>query len=318
MCLIALALDQDRRFPLILAANRDEYFDRPTARLAWWAPDAGAPEILSGRDLHAGGTWLGLTAAGRLAFVTNIRRPQEHDANAVSRGSIVPLWLRGDLSADRFWMQVALSGHNPFNVVAADFRRGECYWATSDASAPRRLDRGLYGLSNAALDTPWPKVEAVKQRVREALVGVDSVSSLSTRLFAAMADRSVAPDESLPRTGVPIEWERQLSSAFVCSEDQNYGTRSTTLIITERVNKRLVTHVLERSFPAGGGLALLRQSSLKDWPPKYSEGETVAAQTEVVSEAEFGDTEPLATRRTRVRSLLKPEPKRRRFAPTTP
>lgn len=315
MCLVALAIDQHRRFPLVIAANRDEYFDRPSARLAWWSPEADAPEILSGRDLSAGGTWFGLTATGRLALVTNIRRPGSNDANAPSRGGIVPLWLRGDLPADRFWMQVALSGHNPFNLIAADFRRGECYWATSDAPAPRRLDRGLFGLSNASLDTPWPKVEVLKQRLREALVGAESAAALSTRLFAALADRATASDDELPSTGVPLEWERQLSPAFIRSADQRYGTRCSTLVITERVNKRLVTHVFERSFPAGAGLALLRQSSLKDWPPKYSTEGMTSAQTEAVSECEVADSE--APRRVRVRSLLKPEPKRRRFSVTT-
>jgi uncharacterized protein with NRDE domain len=314
MCLVAIALDQDRRFPLVVATNRDEYFDRPAARLAWWTPEPGLPEILSGRDLHAGGTWLGLTAAGRLALVTNIRRPGSNDPNAPSRGGIVPLWLRGDMPPDRFWMQVALSGHNPFNLIAADFRRGECFWATSDAPAPKRLERGLYGVSNAALDSPWPKVDLLKSRVREALVGVDSVSDLSARLFAALADRTPAPDEMLPSTGVSLDWERQLSSAFIRTADQRYGTRCTTLVITERVNKRLVTHVFERTFPAAGGIALLRQSSLKDWPPKYDVDAPATAQTEGVSESEV-DTD--APRRLRVRSLLKPDGRRRRFATTT-
>jgi hypothetical protein len=127
MCLVALAVDQDRRFPLVIAANRDEFHARPTSRLGWWTPGDGAPAILSGRDLSAGGTWLGLTAAGRLALVTNVRRPGVADPQAPSRGHIVPLWLRGDLSADRFWMRVALSGFNPFNLIAADFRRGEVF-----------------------------------------------------------------------------------------------------------------------------------------------------------------------------------------------
>jgi uncharacterized protein with NRDE domain len=310
MCLVALAIDQDRRFPLVLAANRDEYFERPTARLAWWSGEPGAPEILGGRDLRDGGTWLGLTAAGRMALITNIRRPASVDAKAPSRGRIVPLWLRGDLPADRFWMQVALSGHNPFNLIAADFRRGECYWASSDSASPRRLDRGLFGLSNAGLDTPWPKVVKLKQQLSEALPMADSARALSTSLFAALADRSLADDAALPHTGVPPEWERQLSAAFIRTPDQRYGTRCSTLVITERINKRLITHVFERTFPAGGGLALLRQATLRDWPPKYGEDSTSSADNAPVSESEVSSGEPV--KRTRVRSLLKPEPKRRR------
>ena len=313
MCLVALAIDQDRRFPLVIAANRDEYFERPTARLAWWTSEAGTPEILGGRDLRDGGSWLGLTATGRLALITNIRRPGSVDPTAPSRGRIVPLWLRGDLSADRFWMQVALSGHNPFNLIAADFRRGECYWASSDVPSPRRLDRGLYGLSNARLDTPWPKVERLKEQLAEALAHGTSAQALSARLFSALADRTQPDDDALPHTGVATEWERLLAPAFIRTPDQRYGTRCSTLIITERVNKRLVTHVFERTYPAGGDLALLRQSTLRDWPPKYGEDSTVSAESAPVSESEItAQTEP--ARRTRVRSLLKPEGKRRRAA----
>ena len=301
MCLAAIAIDQDRRFPLVVAANRDEYFDRPAARLGWWSPGRDAGEILAGRDLHGGGTWLGLTAAGRMALLTNVRRVGAPDDEAPSRGAIVPTWLRGDLDADRFWVRTALSGYNPFNLVAADFRRGECFWATSDEPAPRRLDRGLYGLSNAALDTPWPKVTALKAQVREALASAEGAQGLSTRLFAALADRTMAPDPSLPSTGIGLERERELSPAFIRSADQRYGTRCSTIVITERANKRLVTHVFERTFPAGGGLALLRHASLRDWPPKYSERETVSSKTAPVADVADGE----APRRTRVRSLLR-------------
>lgn len=306
MCLIALAIDQHRRFPLVVAANRDEFFARPTARLAWWQPEHGGPQVLSGRDLQAGGTWMGLTAEGRLAMLTNIRRPGANDAGAPSRGAIVPLWLRGHLPADRFWMQVALSGHNPFNLVAADFRHGDCWWASSDMASPRRLDRGLYGLSNAALDTPWPKVQALKAQVREALAEADSVQALSTRLFAALADRRIADDTSLPHTGIGLERERGLSAAFIRLPEMGYGTRCSTLLVTERVNRRLVTHVFERSFPAAAGLALLRQSTLKDWPPRYTEASPVVPQAEAVLEGESTPAE-VPLKRTRVRSLLKPD-----------
>lgn len=313
MCLIALALDQHRRFPLVIAANRDEFFDRPAARLAWWQPAHGGPQVLSGRDLHAGGTWMGVTAEGRLAMLTNIRRPGAVDPAAPSRGAIVPLWLRGDLPPDRFWMQVALSGHNPFNLIAADFRRGDCWWASSDAASPRRLDRGLYGLSNASLDTPWPKVQALKARVREALDEADSAQALSTQLFAALADRRIADDAVLPNTGIALERERGLSAAFIRLPEMGYGTRCSTLVIAERVNRRLVTHVFERSFPAGAGLALLRQSTLKDWPPRYTDAAAPVAQAQAVLEGDAGAQE-MPARRTRVRSLLKPEARASRRA----
>src|SRR5581483_6710695 len=140
---------EDRRFPLVIAANRDEYFDRPASGLGWWAPVEGGPEILAGRDLTGGGTWMGLTAAGRLALVTNVRRPFTPDPQAPSRGRIVPQWLCTTLRPDQFWMQTSLSGHAPFNLVAVDFRRGDCFWASSEQPVPHRMERGIFGLSNA-------------------------------------------------------------------------------------------------------------------------------------------------------------------------
>jgi len=315
MCLVALAIDQSSRFPMVIAGNRDEYFQRAAARLAWWSQGAGLPDILGGRDLEAGGTWLGLTSAGRLALVTNIRRPGAIDPQAPSRGSIVPLWLRGDQQPDRFWMQVALSGYNPFNLIAADFRRGECFWASTDMPAPRRLERGLYGLSNAGLDEPWPKVTALKSRMREALVLTDTVDALANRLFDALGDRALAADGELPQTGIPVERERELSPAFILTPDMRYGTRCSTLVITERVNKRMVTHVFERSFTAGSRLALLRRSMLTDWPPRYSDTAPVPAAQSTVSESEVTqsmEAQAQPVRRTRARGLLKPTTPRRR------
>jgi uncharacterized protein with NRDE domain len=270
MCLVSLAIDASRRFPLVVAANRDEYFDRPTARLGWWTPGHGGPEILSGRDLKAGGTWMGLTAQGRFALVTNVRTPQDTDPAAPSRGEIVPLWLRGDLPMDRFWMQVGLTGYNGFNLIAADLAHGDCFWGSNRARFVQRLEKGVYGLSNALLDTPWPKVERLKQRMRAALRESDSVEALADALFGALADRTIVPDECLPSTGLPLEWERWLSPAFIRTPDARYGTRSSTVLITERVGRRFVTHVIERSFgnSRGPGVALLRRSTLKAWPPR--------------------------------------------------
>lgn len=310
MCLVALALDQDRRFPLVLASNRDDFFERPTARLGWWMPDSGGPEILSGRDLQAGGTWLGLTAAGRLALVTNVRDPSRHDPKAPSRGELVPRWLHSELPLDRFWMQVALSGYNGFNLIAADFARGDCFWASSAAALPRRLERGLYGLSNAVLDTPWPKVARLKAGVRAAIASLgaeDPVDLLATRLFEALGDRSLAPDGQLPDTGVPRELERQLSAAFIRTPDGRYGTRCSTLVITERIKRQLVTHVFERSYTAGPGVALLRRSRLSGWPPRYSASGAASRMSAETVPAGLDEASALAAaKRTRARGLIKP------------
>jgi uncharacterized protein with NRDE domain len=306
MCLVAIAIDQSRQFPLVVAANRDEFFDRPTQRMAWWSPGAGLPDILGGRDLKAGGTWLGLTAAGRLALVTNVRDGHaEADPAAPSRGSIVPLWLRGDLPMEHFWARIALSGYNGFNVIAADFQQGVCFWGGNDGAYPVRLQRGVYGLSNASLDTPWPKVTTLKQRMAEGIAQAGDTAKLATRLFEALADNHPADDEHLPRTGIPMSWERTLSPAFIRAPEQRYGTRSSTLIVAERVGRRLLTHVVERSFGTGTAVALLRQTTLRDWPPRY----TLGTPTRAVAQADVTDGEEIALSGApaqRRRSLLPP------------
>jgi len=297
MCLIALAIDQSRRFPLVVAANRDEFFARPATRLGWWEHDAGGPAILAGRDLTAGGTWLGLTAEGRLAMVTNVRDPARMDSTAPSRGVIVPQWLSGREPTDRFWMRTALSGYNGFNLIAADFKRGECFWASNLGAHPKRLERGVYGVSNASLDTAWPKTIALKARLRQAISMAASVDALSSALFSALADRQIADDTDLPSTGVPLELERQLSSVFIRATERQYGTRCSTLVISERVGRGLVTRVMERSYTATGAVSLLRQATLKGWPPRYDDVNAPAPVEQAVV-----STAP----RRRVRSLLKP------------
>lgn len=196
--------------------------------------------------------------------------------------------------------------------MAADFREGLCFWAGSEQASPRRIERGIVGLSNGALDEPWPKVRRLKERVQLALDAAGTVDDLASRLMAALADRQVAPDADLPETGIGLERERWLSPAFIRSPDGRYGTRCSTLVIAERQHKHLVTHVFERTFTAGPGLALLRRSTLLDWPPKYRlDTDTEPERSVQVSSVDEGhlaehpaETEP--TRKRRVRSLLRP------------
>jgi hypothetical protein len=152
------------------------------------------------------------------------------------------------------------------------------------------------------------------------------VDTLSMQLFAALADRTEADDDQLPETGVPLEVERRLSPAFIRTPDGSYGTRCSTLVITEKVNRHLVTHVLERSFSATG-VALLRRSTIRNWPPRYSLEEeatftpseqSAVSETELAESASAASLPPPAMKRTRVRSLLKPEPSRRRKRNTAP
>jgi uncharacterized protein with NRDE domain len=268
MCLLALALDAHARFPLVVAANRDEYHARATEPLAWWSPGPDAPSVLSGRDLEAGGTWMGLTTAGRVAMLTNIRAPSQHDPDAPSRGRIVTDWLTGSDDPETFWKRVAARRHNGFNLIAGDASTGRWVWAANRGIEPIVLERGIHGLSNAELDTPWKKVVDLKRRLRESLEAADSVDRLAHDLFDALGDRSLAADAALPDTGMPKDVERQLSSAFVDMPGRGYGTRCSTLLITERDAAGERTHMLERTYQADRGAPpRLRRTVVEAWPP---------------------------------------------------
>lgn len=263
MCLVGVALGMSRRYPLVVASNRDEYLDRPSLALDWWSPWPDGPQVLSGRDLRAGGTWMGLSQPGRFALVTNVRQPLVAEPDAPSRGQIPLSWLRGDLPADRFWPRTALSGHAPFNLLAADFPAGEFFWTSNLHPHPQRLTRGVYGLSNAALDTPWPKVGRIKQRLSEVLGQDLPLPQLCASLFDTLADETPAPDGELPQTGVGSALERMLSPVFIRSPDGRYGTRCSTLLICEAQGRRLTTHMIERQHQP----AEERSFRLDTWPP---------------------------------------------------
>jgi uncharacterized protein with NRDE domain len=268
MCLVALALGVHPRFPLVIAANRDEYFARPTLPLDWWSPSRGGPKILSGRDLEAGGTWMGISANGRLALLTNIRAPSQHHPDALSRGRIVTEWLAGADDADRFWAAAAARRHNGFNLIAADLSKDDWFWAANRGIEPIRLSTGIHGLSNAELDTPWPKVVHLKQRLAVALSRSTDCEGLAVALFEALADRTIVADFALTDTGMPLEVERQLSSAFVDMPARGYGTRCSTLLIRERIEGGVRTHVLERSFDRDRtATPHTRKTVIDDWPP---------------------------------------------------
>ncbi|MGM9488130.1 NRDE family protein [Ideonella sp. YS5] len=317
MCLAGLALDVSRRFPLVVAANRDEYFHRPAARLAWWTPEGQTHPILGGRDLSAGGTWMGLTATGRFALVTNVRRPGPAVVDGPSRGLIVPIWLQGRQPPDRFWVHVSLSGYAPFNLIAADFRRGECFWGTNLRACGQRVERGVTVVSNAAdIDAPWPKVQLLKARMAESLRAAGeetTVDAMASQLFAMLADGEPAEPGRLPYTGLDKERERLLSPAFIRTPDGAYGTRCSTLVISERAGKHLTTHVLERTYNGNADRPLLRRATLKDWPPKYQAEESTEPSMPAepapwgkVDESELDEVAMPPAKKRRVRSLIRP------------
>ena len=241
MCLAIVALVAHPRFALVVAANRDEHHARPAAPARWW--DEG---WLGGRDLQAGGTWLGVTHAGRFAFVTNVREPGRRDVAAPSRGMLVTRVLDAR-TPPRAAVQRALDGgaaFNGFNLIAGD--ADTVCWGSNRVPATATLGPGVHGLSNAALDTAWPKVTRSRAAVeRWCEAGSDDAEAL----LAILGDRTPAPDAELPQTGVPLEWERLLSAPFIVSAERGYGTRCSTLLWIDREGD---ARFVERSFdPAG-------------------------------------------------------------------
>jgi len=244
MCLAVIALDLHPRYRIVVAANRDEFHARPTEAAHWWANST--PPLLAGRDLRQGGTWLGVTPSGRLAFVTNVREPGHHDPNAPTRGALVPALLRDSRPvATAIASVVANAQHyNGFNLVAVDESGGA--FASNRSPGVKVLGRGLYGVSNAGLDTPWPKLVRAKAGVAAWLAaGHEEIDAL----WPVLADTTVASDEALPHTGITRERERLLSAPFIVSDA--YGTRSSTIVTVDRDGR---VRFVERSFDAGASL----------------------------------------------------------------
>ncbi len=243
MCLAVLAVDAHPRHALVLAANRDEYHSRPAAPAAWGRDDAFC-DILAGRDLMAGGTWLGLSRRGRFALVTNVREGKAQDPAARSRGELPLLALAAKGAVEDALRTIDGTRYNGFNLIAGDAHGFS--WLSNRGGSLRTIDAGVHGLSNALLDTPWPKVVRTKERLADWLRG-DAIDF--EPLFAALRDGAQPPDENLPATGVPLQWERLLSSPFIAS--QRYGTRcSTVLAICRDGHARFV----ERTFAPDGAI----------------------------------------------------------------
>lgn len=237
MCLIVFALDRHPRYRLVLAANRDEFFSRPTAPAAFWED---APQVLAGRDLEAGGTWLGVTGGRRLAAVTYYREPALPVHQLPSRGKLAADFLGTAMPPEQYLATVRREEgkYGGFNLLFGDDGGLFCHSNRGDVSV--RVSAGIHGLSNGLLDTPWPKVVAAREQL-ERLVRDDVVAPEA--LFALLADRSHFPDPLLPDTGFGIERERHLSPIFIAGSD--YGTRSSTVVLIDRDNRLTF---LERTF----------------------------------------------------------------------
>jgi uncharacterized protein with NRDE domain len=231
-----------------LIANRDEFLRRPSAALAWW-PDALG--VLAGRDLAALGTWLGVTRDGRFAALTNYRAPNDMRADAPTRGTLVSAYLQGaPLAPLDYLHRVAENGaaFNGFNLLAGDFMRRELGWYCNRSSAaPILLDAGAHAMSNAVLDTPWPKLVRKRDELRKRLEH-DPAPSLAS-LIELMRDPRTARDDELPSTGLTLERERALSAAFIDTPD--YGTRGTTALRVTVGGPGLSAEIMERSDDDG-------------------------------------------------------------------
>ena len=255
MCLLVLAWQIHPRYRLVVAANRDEFHERPTAAMARWpSPD----DIIAGRDLRAGGTWLAMDRARRFGIVTNFRDLQPPAPDAPSRGNLIPNYLRNTAGAQRYLEELRpnAAAYSGFNLLLTD---SDSLWYASNRADrfAKLLPPGIYGLSNEFLDTPWPKLQRVRRRFDPLLMRGDEVSK--DELFAILSDPTQAGiNEELPKTGLSPEWEQMLSSPFIRNED--YGTRCSTIVLLEPSGAASLT---ERRFDSGGSVIAETQISLR-------------------------------------------------------
>ena len=248
MCLILLGWQAHASTRLVLAANRDEFFARAADPAHAW-PDA--PQVLAGRDRSGGGTWLGITRQGRLAALTNVRDPAHMRSDRPSRGHLVADFLRGQQRPDEYLDAVAARGdaYNGFNLVIGDVygEQPALHWYSNVERKRVALPPGIHGLSNAGLNTSWPKLQAGRAAMQHALAA-DAVAL--DGLATALGDERIYPDPELPATGVPLAWERALSAAHI--RTPAYGTRCTTLL-TASADGTIAFD--EQTWLAGSGVA---------------------------------------------------------------
>lgn len=252
MCLIIFAYKNNPDYPLIIAGNRDEYFDRPTSRLEYWED---APWILAGRDLKQGGTWLGITTSGRFAALTNYRDAGTGiNSSAPSRGHLVSDYLKENYAALQYLEDINKnsSQYNGFNLLIGD--ASGLYYYSNRESLIRKLKPGIYGLSNHLLDTLWPKVKTAKTAFRK-IIGQGRKIDIEA-IFEILKDETRPLDENLPDTGVDLEWERLLSSVFIKSP--TYGTRSSSVVLFKQTGQVVFT---ERTFGWSGSKIISKKIS---------------------------------------------------------
>ena len=264
MCLILFAWKSHPDYPLVVAANRDEFYDRDTSHMDWWPEH---PQMLAGRDradvIGSPGTWLGFTKTGRFSALTNVRAPSEKKPDARTRGELPLLYLTGNEKPFDFVQKNSkrFEQYNGFNLLLADLsdpENAEMHWISNrlmmgQSIRPRKtypeqpLSPGVYGLSNAMLDTPWPKVNHRVASFAQTLAMDKGNLNNADSYLHLLADKHEANEQELPNTGVSREWEKALSSAFI--QTPSYGTRSSTIL---RIRKDGAFEMVERRFDAKG------------------------------------------------------------------
>jgi uncharacterized protein with NRDE domain len=243
MCLLAWNWQPESATPLVLLSNRDEFYDRPALPLHWWDAGGVGPAVLAGKDLQAGGTWLGVGRNGRLAALTNFRTPVPARTNTPSRGELVAEFLQGDMDAAQY-LQVLrrkAQNYNPFNLLVYDGQ--QLMGLESRGAKVITLEPGMGGVSNADFQTPWPKLARLSYGMQRQL---QQVNTAPEKLLPLLRDDTLAPDAELPSTGVPLALERALSAIFIATP--GYGTRACSSV---HVHRNQVDFTEESYGPAG-------------------------------------------------------------------
>ncbi len=241
MCLIAFNTNQHKKYKLIMIANRDEFYLRPTASAEFWDD---YPYILGGRDLESFGTWMGISQSGRIAALTNYRDPTLERKHRTSRGDIVSDYLIGTETTENYLAELneSATDYNGYNLISGT--ADQLYYYSNQIDHYYALEPGTYGLSNHLLNTPWPKVTSIKNKLDTYLNANTDITS--NDLFRILVDKTKADEASLPTTGVSKELEKDLSPIFIQTE--SYGTRASTVLLIDYDNN---VNFIERTFNSG-------------------------------------------------------------------
>ncbi|MEW6998299.1 NRDE family protein [Colwelliaceae bacterium BS250] len=250
MCILFIAINQHKDHPLIVAANRDEFHQRPTKSAYFWADDN---KLLAGQDLQAGGTWLGINPEGQFAAITNIRDPKNNNPKAKTRGELVPLALQNNSPINESWLVANSDKYNPFNLIYSVNNQLYCF--NSANNEHKLLESGFHAICNGSVNDVWPKMAKGEQLLEQLINEQQPVHA--EHLFAIMQDSTQAPDELLPNTGVGIDWEKLLSSIFITSP--TYGTRSTSILLQHQSGS---IDFSEQSYTSDGDIFNKKQFAL--------------------------------------------------------